>query len=266
MLIRHRDDLAVVGGDLVQVSDALEERRSVRHNQAGAVLGQCEDRNRLPGCGERVDPLVAILKRQVDPRVPGNATPAGEHDPQEPVRVPGARRALRAVGDLVAAPAAVSLPVRVAVARVVRGKLLGPRAAVLAEGFRLLPPPQAREVQGVQLSEPLLLNLTRPLRIALWELYASGGVRHTPPARSGCVAARLGHGKRTAVLIVVAEALVDRRDRHPALSANAGHGTPSRRLGQVPRRPGHHAGCHGSGPERRCKRRGRPSGRSTRRK
>lgn len=73
MLIRHRDDLAVVGGDLVQVSDTLEEWRSVRHGRAGPVLSQREDGNRLSGCGERVDALVAALERQVDPRMPGDA-------------------------------------------------------------------------------------------------------------------------------------------------------------------------------------------------
>lgn len=81
MLVSDRDDLAVIGGDLVEVRDPLEERRSVRHCRAGPVLGQCEDRDRPPGCGERVDAFVAPFHGQVDPGVSGDASASGQHQP-----------------------------------------------------------------------------------------------------------------------------------------------------------------------------------------
>jgi hypothetical protein len=81
VLVSHRDDLAVISGDLVQVGHALDERCPVRRRGLRAVIGEREHRDGLALGREHVYPLVTILKRQVDERVPGYASPRCKHEP-----------------------------------------------------------------------------------------------------------------------------------------------------------------------------------------
>ena len=182
MLIGHRDDLAVVGGDLVQVRGALEERGTLRRGQPRAVLGQRQDDDRLPGHGESVDALVTPLERQPYPRVPGNAASCRKHQPDRPLWVTGARGAFGAAGDLVDAPAPVAPHVRLAVTRVIRGQLLGARPGVFLVGFGLVPPAELREIQGVVFGQPPGLDLTGPVFVTLGEVDLRG---HATPPRMG---------------------------------------------------------------------------------
>lgn len=153
MLVSHRDDLTVAGPDLVEAGDALEERSPPGHGRPGAFAGQREDRNRLTRRGEHVYPLVTVLKRQVDARMPGNATPRRKTKPGRPGGVARAWRALQAVRDAVRASAAVAPVVREAVARVIWRELFRAGPAVFLVALRLLPPPEPREVQGMPLFE-----------------------------------------------------------------------------------------------------------------
>jgi len=178
VLVSHRDDLAVLGGDHVQLSEALDERSALGPGGPGAVLCQRKDRDRLPGGCEHVYPLVAILKRQVDQRVPGNATPAGQVKPDRPVWIAPAWRALGAVGYPVGAAAPVAPVVGLAVARVIRGQLLTARPAAFLVRFGFLPPAEAREVQGAEFLEEPGLHLGRPLVEAFGEV---GGVHGSLP-------------------------------------------------------------------------------------
>ena len=184
MLISHRDDLTILGRDHEQVRNALDERSTLGHSRPGAILCQREDRDGLTGRRERVYPLVAVLKRQVDLGMPGDAAPSGEVQPDRPVGVAGTRRAVRAVRYPVRASAPVAPVVGVAVPRMIRRQLLGPRPAVFLVGLRLLPPPELREVQRlIFLYEPPL-HFWRPLAEALGEV---GGVHGSLPG-SGQVA------------------------------------------------------------------------------
>jgi len=105
---------------------------------------------------------VAVLKRQVDPRVPGNAPSTGQIEPDRPIGITRARRAFGAVRDAVLAAAPVAPVIREAVPRVVRRSLLGPRPGVFLVGLRPFPPAQLREVQGMELFDEPLLHLTGP--------------------------------------------------------------------------------------------------------
>jgi len=188
VLVSHRDYLAVAGRDLVEAGDALDERSALGPGGPGAILCQRKHRNRLAPGGEHVDPLVAVLERQVNQGMPGNASPTGQIEPDRPVGVPRARRAFGAVRDAVLAAAPVAPVVREAVPRVIRGALLRARAGVFLVGFRLLPPPELREVQGVELFDEPLLHLAGPRVEPVGEVsgvhdYPPPGVR--PRRRSG---------------------------------------------------------------------------------
>jgi hypothetical protein len=178
VLVSHRDDLTVVGPDLVEAGGALGERSALGPGGPGAILCQREDRDGFASGGEYVDPLVAVLKGQVDPRVPGDTSPACEVEPDRPFGVTRARGAFGAVRDAVGAAAAVAPVVRQDVARMIRRKLLAPRPAVFLVGLRLLPPAEAREVQGVVFLEEPLLDLGGPVLEALGEV---GGVHGCLP-------------------------------------------------------------------------------------
>ena len=180
MLVSHRNYLTVFGRDLVKVSNPLEERGTLRRGRRGPVIGEREHRDGLARRGEHVDPLVAVLKRQVDHRVASDTSPPGEVEPDHPIRVAGTRRAFRAVRDAVGASAAVTPVVRQDVTGVIRGVLLGPRPAVFLVGFRLLPPAELREVQGVIFLHEPPLDLGGPLLETLGEI---GGVHRNLPVR-----------------------------------------------------------------------------------
>jgi hypothetical protein len=94
VLVSHRNDLTVVGPDLVKAGDALDEWSALGPGGPGAVLCQREDRDGFTSGSKHVDPLVAILKRQVDPRVPGNTSPTGEVEPDRPLGITRTWRAL----------------------------------------------------------------------------------------------------------------------------------------------------------------------------
>lgn len=181
MLVSDSDDLAVVRGDLVEVRDPLEERRSVRRCRAGAVLSQRQDRDRLPGRSKDVNALVAALQRQPDARMPGDAPASGQHQPRRPLRVTRAWRTVRAVRDLVDAAAPVAAPVRVAMPRMVGRELLRARPGVLLVGLRLVPPAELRKIKSVIVAQPALLHRTRPGLETLWKVKLG----HTPPGEIG---------------------------------------------------------------------------------
>jgi hypothetical protein len=182
VLVSHRDYLTVVGPDLVEAGDALDERSALGHGGPGAFVGERQDRDRRGRRGEDIDPLMPVLKGQVDQRVPGDAAPAGQIEPDRPVGVTRARRAFGAVRDAVGASAAVAPVVRQDVTRMIGRVLLRARPAVFLVGLRLLPPAETREVQGLELFEEPLLHLRGPLLVAFGEV---GGVHGCLPGGSG---------------------------------------------------------------------------------
>ena len=228
MLVSHRDDLTVICGDFVQVSDTLEERRTVRHDGPRAVFGEREHRDRPSCCGEHVDALVAAFEWQPDQGVPGNATAPGHLEPNRPVWVAIARRAFGAVRDLVNTPAPVPAPVRFPVLRMIRGQLFRPGTRVLVVALWFLPPAELREVQGVDLSQPCRLDFLRPAREIVWEVKSLSG--HTPPGllRAYSLRAHPGvtdeHLKVIRVDAVVAAELVGRKLPQCYQSVHGHHG------------------------------------------
>jgi len=162
MLVSHRDDLTIFGRDDEEIRDALDERSALGPGGPGAILCQRKHRNRLAPGGEHVDPLVAVLDRQVDQRMPGNAAATGQIEPNRPIGITWTWRAFGAVRDSVLAAAPVAPVIREAVPRVVRRSLLGPRPGVFLVGFRPFPPAQLREVQGMELFDEPLLHLAGP--------------------------------------------------------------------------------------------------------
>ena len=162
MLVSHRDYLAVAGRDLVEAGDALDERSALGPGGPGAILCQRKHRNRLAPGGEHVDPLVAVLERQVNQGMPGNASPTGQIEPNRPIGITWTWRTFGAVRDAVLAAATVAAVVREAMPRVVGRSLLGPRPGVFLVGLRPLPPAELRKVQRMKLFDEPLLHLAGP--------------------------------------------------------------------------------------------------------
>ena len=61
MLSRHRDRVAVIGGHLVQVCDALGERGAIGHGEARAILGHGEHCDWPTSGGQQVHALIPAL-------------------------------------------------------------------------------------------------------------------------------------------------------------------------------------------------------------
>lgn len=179
MLIGHRNDPPVVSRDHVKLSDALDERRTIRRGRLRAILSERQDRDRLALGRQDINALVAVLKRQVNEGVPGDASPAGEVQPDGPVGVTGARRADGTVRDAVGAAAPVAPVVRFGVPGMIRRKLLRARPAAFLVALRLLPPAELREVQVVEFFQVLGLDLAWPGLKSLGEVRFA----HTPPGK-----------------------------------------------------------------------------------
>jgi hypothetical protein len=85
VLIRRRDDAAVLERDFVDRCDALEERCAVGPGGPRTVGGEREHRDGVGAAGQLVDADVLVLFREVHTRVPGDAAPATEQKP-DPLR------------------------------------------------------------------------------------------------------------------------------------------------------------------------------------
>jgi hypothetical protein len=194
VLVSHRDDLTVLGRDDVKLSDALDERGTLGRGGFRAIIRQRKHGNRLARRGEDVDPLVTILERQVDHRVPGNAAATCEVEPDHPVGVAGAWRALGAVRDAMGAPAAVAPVIGEAMPRVIWRSLLRTRTRIICIRLGLLPPAETGEVQGIQFLKELPLYLGRPGLEPFGEV---GGVHGSLPRRNQ--AARCCSGSRRVI-------------------------------------------------------------------
>jgi hypothetical protein len=174
MLVSDGDNLPVICPDLIEICNALEERRTICHEQRGTAFSKRENGDRLTLTGENVNPFMAVLKRQVNPGMPGNTSSSCETDPFRPLTVTAV------------APAGIDFP-RL---RMGPGKMM-PRVVWRELLVSRLPFPGARLagcLHGEELFSELLLSLRAQLP----------GIFHKPPgtARSPWISGALLKEKR----------------------------------------------------------------------